>query len=312
MSTIDSIIRAGVDELLARVAWSLDDKQAEAFAEHFTEDARITSLRRNRPAAEWRSGEIAAYVDEYHVGRYSNEQQTWDLDVTITPGHEAGQLQVQHRSVRFGSTSGGSSNVVLHVADVVDTVVDDGSRMRIAERVVTHIGAAPGATPGVHAASSTASSSPRPASPRSSEVTARLSDRLEILQLFAIYAWAVDTANIEATATLFAPEAAMADPFGRYVGPGPDGLRLFFSQLFARPEFAGRQHWVGQTVLEPTEEGYRADSYAVVPASFRGSSINLHLLTYYKDVLVRRDGRWCFLERIAGPKVANEAQPPAR
>lgn len=129
-------------------------------------------------------------------------------------------------------------------------------------------------------------------------------DKAEIHQLFATYAWTLDTANIDGLVKIFAPEAAIEDPYGRFEGPGPQGLRLFFDRIVARPDFAGRQHWVDQVVLERvSSDECRAESYVTVPAMYPTGAVNVHLVAVYRDRIVRRDGRWLFLERNVGHRV---------
>jgi hypothetical protein len=128
-------------------------------------------------------------------------------------------------------------------------------------------------------------------------------EQAEIHQLFARYAWTLDTGDVDGVLATFTEEAVIEDPYGRFEGPGPGGLRLFFDRIVARPDFAGRQHWVDQVVL--TREGADAagaQSYVMVPAMYPTGAVNTHLVAFYRDRLVRRGGRWLFLERVVGPR----------
>jgi len=127
-------------------------------------------------------------------------------------------------------------------------------------------------------------------------------DRLAIERLYADYAWALDTGDVDAVMKTFWPGAAMQDPLGRF---GPDeehDVRVFFERIAARPDFAGRQHWVSQLRLRAVEGGVIGDSYVFVPASYRGGGVNIHLAAFYRDRIECIDGEWRFRERLVGPR----------
>lgn len=121
-------------------------------------------------------------------------------------------------------------------------------------------------------------------------------DRIDIEDLFTDYAWALDTADVEAAAALFTADGVIQDPGGRH--EGRDGVRRFFERMRGKPSFPGRQHWVGQTLLEGDGRRCRARSFAAVAARYRTGATKLHLVAHYADVLVKTDEGWRFQERI--------------
>lgn len=284
--------RAAVLDLLARAAWAADERRLDDFAAHFTSSAVLERRHRSGPPSRWSAadGSLPDFIAAERAGVHVEDLQTWTSDAILTA--RADGVEVVSTSLRIGSASGGTANVLLADAEVRDLVVRTPEGWRIAARRVTPLGVEdddplPLADPGGEPPAASGS---------------QWRDRLEIEALFADYAWALDTADLDGVAALFSDDAIMQDPFGRFTGSGPDGFRRFFEGLFARPEFAGRIHWVSQLVLTPLDEGYRVDSYALVPASFGTGAVNLHLLAFYRDVVVRERGRWRFRERLVGPR----------
>lgn len=136
--------------------------------------------------------------------------------------------------------------------------------------------------------------------------TVSVEDRLAIERLYADYAWALDTGDVDGVMATFWPDAVMEDPIGRF---GPDeehGVRVFFERIAARPDFAGRQHWVSQLKLRAVDGGAVADCYVFVPASYRRGGVNIHLTAFYRDRLEVHDGEWRFRERLVGPRYPAE------
>ncbi len=292
--------RSEILDLLARVAWALDERRVEEFEQQFTPSAVIVRHRRSGEPRRWGGDatHLSEFVSAAWAGVHTEDVQTWTTDVEMSESSD--RVMVVSNSMRVGSSSGGLANVLLADAEVRDTVVRVGGRWRISERTIVPLGVA---APSEHLVPSVLDRSGltktgQPATERSDAGA----DRTEIEALFADYAWALDTADIEAVLLLFSDDAVMQDPYGRFAGSGPDGIRRFFEGLFARPEFAGRIHWVSQLLLTPIDGGYQADSYAVVPASFGPGGVNIHLVAFYRDVVVRERGRWKFRERLVGPR----------
>lgn len=127
-----------------------------------------------------------------------------------------------------------------------------------------------------------------------------VADRVAIDDLFAAYAWTVDTGDIPAFVQLFTEDAVLLDPNGRF-GPENGGPTAFLEFMRGNPTFPGRQHWVGQLVLDGDTERCTARSFALVPSLHRTGATNVHLVAWYQDRLEKVGGRWLFAERLIRP-----------
>lgn len=277
-----------VHELLAQIGWAADEGLRDEFVAGFTDDAVIERVSRDGTVTRWsaQEGTLAEYPTAACEGMSVEDRQTWTSDVVFGSATD-GEVHVFSTSLRVGSAGGGTSNVLLGDDRVHDVVARTARGWRVRRREVRAFGLADELDSAVRLEGLDGVAS---------------ADRVEIEALFADYAWALDTADIDAVLELFSADAVMQDPFGRFAGSGPDGVRLFFEGLFARPEFAGRIHWVSQIVLTRMGEDYRVDSYALVPAAFPNGAVNLHLMAFYRDVVRREAGQWKFVERLVGPR----------
>lgn len=82
-----------------------------------------------------------------------------------------------------------------------------------------------------------------------------LEDRVEIEELMARYAWALDTGDFEGYAACFTEDGWLEHwPQGRCVGR--EGLKRATDSLwYDKPNhYLGRQHWMGQTIMT-SEDG---------------------------------------------------------
>ncbi|MEP7312215.1 MAG: nuclear transport factor 2 family protein [Pseudomonadota bacterium] len=139
------------------------------------------------------------------------------------------------------------------------------------------------------------------------------SDRLEIHELIASYAWSLDTGDVDAFVECFRSDGELVwDVFesaGRWRG-GP-ALRRFIEYFTQRPESAGRQHHVSNLVVTPTASGARARSYVAVAMRLASGPHALNVMGYYEDELARENGRWLFSRRFirdwSGPVLARFA-----
>jgi uncharacterized protein (TIGR02246 family) len=120
-------------------------------------------------------------------------------------------------------------------------------------------------------------------------------DYIEIQQLYARYAFALDLEDVEAFVATWAPD-------GEYVGSvsdvpkakGLEAIRAFASEAMARQK---GYHWNSNLVIEATEDGATGQCYLLyVLAGERGSG-RIRDALYYRDELVRHDGRWLFRRR---------------
>ena len=124
-------------------------------------------------------------------------------------------------------------------------------------------------------------------------------DRLEILELYARYSWALDTGDTDGYVALFAADAEVVEETrdGTLdVRIGHAEVRKLVLKFHDRPDFPGHQHQMAQFVFEPDPEG-RADHWVV--KSYAWATINhppapphLHWCGHVRDVVARLDGRW--------------------
>ena len=138
-------------------------------------------------------------------------------------------------------------------------------------------------------------------------------DRWAIQDVVHRYAWALDTGDVERFVDCFHPDGVLIwDAFetpDRY--EGADALRRFATILRDLPSSAGRQHMVGNTLIEGGGDEARASSYVVV---FRREGEGPHLvgvMGWYEDVLRRSESGWRIRERVirdwSGPVLARLA-----
>jgi SnoaL-like domain len=149
------------------------------------------------------------------------------------------------------------------------------------------------------------------------------SDRMEIHELTARYAWSLDTGDAEAFVQCFCRNGELVwDVFetaGRW--RGADALRRFIEYFRQRPESAGRQHHVSNLIVTATDSGVRARSYVAVAMRCANGPHALNVMGYYEDEFQRENGRWLFsrryirdwsgpvLGRFAGQDGARSARP---
>jgi hypothetical protein len=125
-------------------------------------------------------------------------------------------------------------------------------------------------------------------------------DRQQIEEVIRRYAWALDTADVERFVECFAPGGALIwDAFetpDRY--EGADALRHFATVLRDLPSSAGRQHFVGNTLIEGEGDEARASSYAIVFTRQGDGPHLVGVMGWYEDVLRRTDRGWRIWERV--------------
>ncbi len=124
-------------------------------------------------------------------------------------------------------------------------------------------------------------------------------DRLDIQDVIARCAWALDTANVDAFVACFCAQGVLIwDAFeepDRF--EGSDELRAFASFLRDLPSSAGRQHHVSNIVITPSPEGAHASSYVTVVLRQGDGPHAVHVMGYYEDDLTREQGRWRIRQR---------------
>lgn len=124
-------------------------------------------------------------------------------------------------------------------------------------------------------------------------------DRLDVLDLYARQAWALDTGDVDAYVATFAPDAVL-DLAKQHRGHA--AIRSFAEDFRARDVgLPGSQHHVDQVVIEG--DGERCSVRAYVTRTYRmpGRGRNNTLIIwqgYYTDSLARRDGRWLIQQQV--------------
>jgi len=137
-------------------------------------------------------------------------------------------------------------------------------------------------------------------------------DRQQIEEVIRRYAWALDTADVERFVECFAPDGVLIwDAFetpDRY--EGADALRHFATVLRDLPGSAGRQHLVGNTLIEARSENQsqsendgrcdeaRASSYAIVFTRQGDGPHLVGVMGWYEDIFRRTDRGWRIRERV--------------
>lgn len=125
--------------------------------------------------------------------------------------------------------------------------------------------------------------------------------RFAIGDLFAKYAWSLDTGDTDALLSCFTEDASFGD--GSVTVTGHERIRKMMLQRYhANPIFPGRQHWVGQSVYESAgteaEPAWHVRSFAQV-VLLRDIGAKLWWVGHYDDLLVPGGDGWLFKRRLA-------------
>lgn len=142
--------------------------------------------------------------------------------------------------------------------------------------------------------------------------TAPLEDRAGIGELFARYAWALDTADFDAFVACFAPDGVLVQA---RVGAqrdfaGADRLRAFATELCRAEWFRGRQHHVSNVVFGNGRPGvgWELSSYVLVTQA-SDSAVTVEFTGSYYDRCVKHDSEWKFGLRRYRPWQDGAAAP---
>ena len=119
-------------------------------------------------------------------------------------------------------------------------------------------------------------------------------DYIAIQQLYARYAFAVDTGDQEGWLACWIEDGALETSTGQ-MNQGPEALRALVEAQVSNPNEKG-YHWNGNLVIEPAEFGATGKTYLmfVRALSVQGE---LGYSLYYTDELVKQAGRWLFRRR---------------
>jgi ketosteroid isomerase-like protein len=127
-----------------------------------------------------------------------------------------------------------------------------------------------------------------------------LEDRFAIEELCARYAWSLDTGDVDGFGECFTEDAVMMeevfdDPDEWY---GRAQIRKCCEHYKNAEGFPGRQHHIGQLILDGDTEKCSAKSYAIVTECHGNPPFTLRFAGYYEDEIVKIDGRWYFKKRM--------------
>ena len=119
---------------------------------------------------------------------------------------------------------------------------------------------------------------------------------MQIEELYARHAWALDTADVDGLAALYTEDAVIDDvAAGRFEGAG--AARRFAEAARDDPDFRGRQHWSGHNRVVREGERCRVTSFGLAAQLHSSGATFLPWLGYTEDVLAAPDGVWLFAER---------------
>ena len=122
-------------------------------------------------------------------------------------------------------------------------------------------------------------------------------DRQQIFELFARYAWSIDTRDIDAFVDCFAEDGAIEMPgVGRFVGRLE--IRRYALMLTDDPAYAGRQHFIAQTTMQGDGHACIARSYGMVTRRTPDGDCRIMSMGVYDDRCTKESGRWLLAERV--------------
>jgi hypothetical protein len=122
-------------------------------------------------------------------------------------------------------------------------------------------------------------------------------DRFAIQELFARYAWAIDTSDWKGYADCFTPDALLGMNDDRY--SGWQEIYDYVKGLTSRDMWPGSQHYNGQILIESGDGNQcRVRSYSTILFRLRDGTSHFRVLGIYEDTCVKVDGRWLFSERL--------------
>lgn len=126
-------------------------------------------------------------------------------------------------------------------------------------------------------------------------------DRFAIKDLMARYSWALDTGDLDAFVACFASDGMMVEEVFKDpdIWQGQGGLRRLAEHYRSIPNFAGRQHYCGNTLVTAGPEGgAHARSFALVTECLGAPPYVLRFCGYFEDELVSQNGQWLFQRRV--------------
>ena len=119
------------------------------------------------------------------------------------------------------------------------------------------------------------------------------SDRLEILELFARYSWAIDTGDADSYASVFVENGTMQGGVRKF--QGTEELKRFVSLIWKSDSHT--QHWTTNHIFTPNDFGCSAVSYLVEFKAQSADRSEVAIVGYYKDELTKTENGWRFVHR---------------
>ncbi|MFD4605735.1 nuclear transport factor 2 family protein [Streptomyces sp. NPDC058464] len=121
-------------------------------------------------------------------------------------------------------------------------------------------------------------------------------DRLDIQELFAKYAWALDTGDLEGYLACFTEDGYLVSVNGEKQR-GREAIVKEITELwYGRGNaFKGRQHLVNHFLLTPEGEGVRARAFFFIPQFSVDYMTNILFgIGTWDNFCVKQDGEWRF------------------
>jgi SnoaL-like domain len=129
-------------------------------------------------------------------------------------------------------------------------------------------------------------------------MTANISpeDRFAIYDLLGRYSRALDSADYEGYAALFAPEGICEIAGEEYVGR--EAIAAYIKRLTGVDTWAGFRHHNTQILFEAGDGSRcKVSCYSMIMFRHRDGKVDSRLQGFYRDNLVKIEGLWYFAER---------------
>lgn len=130
--------------------------------------------------------------------------------------------------------------------------------------------------------------------------TVPVADRLDIHELLARYAWALDTGDLDGLVACFTPDAVVVEEV--FEDPdrweGHEGIRRLAQHYSSAPGFPGRQHHISQVLIDGDESTAKVRAFTFVTECRGEPPFLLRFAGYYEDKVAKRQGQWLFTERV--------------
>jgi uncharacterized protein (TIGR02246 family) len=124
----------------------------------------------------------------------------------------------------------------------------------------------------------------------------RADDKFAIYDVLARYPRALDTADCEGYAALFAPDGEVEIAGDAY--KGREAIAAYIKRLTDRPEWPGYRHHNTQIMFEEGDaQRCKVSCYSMIMFRNRDGSVESRQQGFYRDVFVKLDGLWYFGER---------------